>query len=106
MIPGLMFVFTIGLKQDHPAGDRWFAADKAKHFFTAAFVQSASFSAFRVTGLSRDQALAAASVVTAGVSIGKEVADKRGAGTPSGKDLVWDAAGMAAASSLLIRTEH
>jgi uncharacterized protein YfiM (DUF2279 family) len=50
--------------------------------------------------------LAAASVVTAGVSIGKEVADKRGAGTPSGKDLVWDAAGMAAASSLLVRTER
>jgi uncharacterized protein YfiM (DUF2279 family) len=106
MIPGLMFVFTIGLKQDHPTGDRWFAIDKAKHFFTAAFVQSASFSALRVTGLSRDQALVGATVLTAGVSIGKEVADKRGAGTASGKDLAWDAAGMAAASAVLTRTER
>ena len=106
MIPGLIFVFTIGLKQDHSAGDRWFAPDKAKHFFTAAFVQSASFSALRVTGLSRDQALGGATVLTAGVSIVKEVLDKRGAGTASGKDLAWDAAGMAAATALLTRTER
>jgi uncharacterized protein YfiM (DUF2279 family) len=106
MIPGLVFVFTIGLKQDRAPADRWFAVDKAKHFFTAAFVQSASFSALRVTGLPRDHALVGATILTAGVSVGKEIADRRGTGTPSGKDLVWDGAGMAAASALLHRTER
>ena len=99
-------LFTFHLGQEHPRGDTWFSADKAKHFFTAAFVQSASFSALRTTGLSRRGSLVGATVLTSVVSVGKEVADKRLGGTPSGKDLAWDAAGMAAASALLHRTER
>ena len=34
--------------------DRWFARDKAKHFFTAAFVQSVAFSGLRATRVSRE----------------------------------------------------
>jgi uncharacterized protein YfiM (DUF2279 family) len=103
---GWALLFTFHLGQEHPAGDRWFSADKAKHFFTAAFVQSVSFSGLRATGLSRKGSLVGASVFTAGVSVGKEVYDKRFGGTPSAKDLAWDAAGMVAASALLHRTER
>lgn len=100
----LAFMLTFGPAPREP--DRWFAVDKTKHFFTAAFVQSVSFSALRATGLSRNASLAGATVVSAGVSIGKEIRDARGAGTPSVKDLAWDAAGIAAASALLQRTER
>jgi len=33
-----VLVFALHLGQDHPRGDSWFAADKVKHFFTAALV--------------------------------------------------------------------
>lgn len=103
---GLFLAFTLTFGQTPREPDRWFAVDKAKHFFTAAFVQSVSFSAFRATGLSRSGSLAGATVVSATLSIGKEIVDARGAGTASAKDLTWDAAGMAAASALLWRTER
>ena len=103
---GLALMFTLHFGQEHPGGDRWFSADKAKHFFAAAFVQSASFSTLRAAGASRTGALVGATLITAGVSVGKEAYDKRSGGTPSGRDLTWDAAGMVAASALLHRTER
>ena len=103
---GLALLFTLHLGQEHPRGDGWFAADKAKHFFTAALVQSLSFSGLRATGLSKTGSLVGATLLTSAASVGKEAADKRFGGTPSAKDLVWDAAGMVAASALLDRTER
>ena len=50
---GLVLMFTLHFGDEHPSGDRWFAPDKAKHFFTAAFVQSASFSGLRAVGAGR-----------------------------------------------------
>ena len=84
--------------------DPWFGADKVKHFFMAAFVQSVAYSTIRATGAEHRVALAGASVVTAGVSVGKEIWDGRGHGTRSGRDLLWDAAGAVAATELLRRT--
>jgi len=102
---GFVLLFTLHFGQEHPVGDRWFAADKAKHFFTAALAQSMSFSALRAVGLSRNGALVGATVVTGAVSVGKELYDSKSGGDPSLKDLTWDAAGMAAASALLVHTE-
>jgi uncharacterized protein YfiM (DUF2279 family) len=102
---GILLVFTLHFGQEHPSGDRWFAPDKAKHFFMAAFVQSASFGALRTVGAGRSWSLAGASVVTAGVSVGKEIFDARSGGTASAKDLVWDFAGMISASAAVGRTE-
>jgi uncharacterized protein YfiM (DUF2279 family) len=99
---GLIFLFSLHLGT--PSGDRWFAPDKAKHFFTAALVQSASFSAFRATGLARTPSLVGATVVTSVVSVGKELYDRTSGGDPSFKDLAWDGAGLAAATALLHRT--
>ena len=103
---GFLLVFSLHFHDEHPGGDRWFSADKAKHFFTAAFVQSASYGGLRYLGASRSASLAGASVVGATASIGKEVRDARTGGSASGKDLTWDVAGMIAASALLHRTEH
>jgi uncharacterized protein YfiM (DUF2279 family) len=98
---GLALLFTLHFGGDeHPAGDRWFAADKMKHFFMAAFVQSASFGGMRAVGMSKSSSLAGATALTAGVSIGKEVHDRRSGGEFSFKDLTWDAAGMAAGAAL------
>jgi uncharacterized protein YfiM (DUF2279 family) len=103
---GFLLVFTLNFGQEHPAGDKWFSADKAKHFFTAAFVQSASFGGLRAIGVSRPLSLAGASAVSSAVSIGKEIHDARTGGSASGKDLVWDTAGIIAASMVLQRTER
>ncbi len=106
---GLALLFTLhwgGGGGDHSGGDRWFSADKAKHFVTAAFVQSASFSALRLTGANRGNALAGATLVASATSVGKEVYDQHSGGTASAKDLSWDAAGIVAASALLVHTER
>jgi uncharacterized protein YfiM (DUF2279 family) len=102
---GFLLLFTLSRGQAG-GGDHWFAADKAKHFFAAAFVQTVSFSALRAVGASRNGALAGATLVSAAVSIGKEWRDtKTPGGDPSLKDLAWDGVGIVAASALLANTE-
>ena len=86
---------------DHPGGDSWFGADKVKHFFMGAFVQSVAYSAVRATGARHEASLVAATGVTAAVSIGKEWWDAHSGGTPSLRDLTWDAAGAASATLVL-----
>jgi putative lipoprotein len=103
MIHILALVVGLHFGQEHPGGDRWFGADKAKHFFMAAFVQSATYTSLRAVGLNSDASLGGATTVSAGVSIGKEVHDRRHGGAFSGKDLVWDGAGILAASALVRR---
>lgn len=103
---GFALLFTLHFGDDHPKGDRWLSADKAKHFATAAFVQSVAFSGFRVVGVGRTGALVGATAVTSAVSVGKEVYDRRAGGSFSAKDLTWDAGGLLAASLLLHYTER
>jgi putative lipoprotein len=102
----LALLFTLHFGDEHPSGDRWFAPDKAKHFFMSAFIQSASFSALRLTGARWTGSIAGASAMTAIVGVGKELHDARTGGDASFKDLTWDAAGAAGASVLLHQTER
>jgi uncharacterized protein YfiM (DUF2279 family) len=102
---GLILMFTLHFTDEHPGGDRWLSSDKAKHFFTAAFVQSISFSALQTVRVGRTGAFIGATAVSSAVSVGKEIYDQRSGGKASFKDLTWDAAGIAAASVLLRRTE-
>jgi uncharacterized protein YfiM (DUF2279 family) len=104
-VRGFLLVFSLHFHDEHPGGDRWFSSDKAKHFFTAAFVQSASYGGLRYLGVGRNSSLAGATAVSAAVGLGKEIHDARIGGKASSKDLTWDAAGMIAASALLRRTE-
>lgn len=87
-----------------PAPDRWFGPDKLRHFFTAAFVQSMSYSTLRAADAAHKDAIIGASVVTGAVSVGKEIVDVRQRGEFSVRDLAWDVAGGASASLLLSQT--
>jgi uncharacterized protein YfiM (DUF2279 family) len=103
MIRMLALVVGMHLGDEHPGGDRWFSADKAKHFFLAAFVQSVSYTSLRTVGLGEDVSLDGASAISLGVSVGKEIRDRRQGSEVSTKDLVWDVAGIGAATGLLRR---
>lgn len=84
-------------------GDSWLSADKVKHFFLSAFVQSVSYSTLRTARASHDDALLAASALTLAVGVGKEVHDERAGEKFSVRDLAWDAAGAGTAAALLSR---
>ena len=103
---GLVLLFTLHFGDAPASGDRWLSADKAKHFFTSAFVQSASFSAFREVRVSRKGSLIGATAMSAAVGVGKELYDRKFGGDPSFRDLAADGAGILAATVLLRRTER
>lgn len=86
------------------AGDHWFGADKVKHFVMSAFIESVTYSALRSAHVRHDPALIAASSLTLGVGVGKELYDHHSYGLFSVKDLSWDIAGNAAAATVLART--
>ena len=94
----------LGAQAARPA-DRWFGADKVKHFALAFFVQSVGYSVARATGTGHGSSVSVASALTAVVGVGKEWHDRRTTGF-SARDLVWDAAGAGAATLLLRRTER
>jgi len=102
---GLMLVFTLGMHspQQHSA-DPWFGPDKLQHFFASAFVQSLGYGTLRAMGAKHDAALAGATAGTVVVAVGKELYDRGGRGDPSVRDLVWDAAGAASATVLLVHS--
>lgn len=80
--------------------------DKIKHFFLSAFTQSTAYSAARLVRIGHDDALVAASIVTLGVGVGKEVADARAGRRFDVADLAWDIAGGVAASVVLEQTRR
>ncbi|HEX7980219.1 MAG TPA: hypothetical protein VF461_16535 [Gemmatimonadaceae bacterium] len=102
---GLMLVFTLGTHgpQKHSA-DPWFGPDKLQHFFASAFVQSLGYGTLRAIGAEHRTALAGATAGTVVVGVGKELVDRKTHGDASVRDLVWDAAGAASATVLLVRT--
>lgn len=86
--------------------DRWLGADKAKHFLASFFVQSVAYATLRAGDAPHRASIAGASAATAAVGLWKERVDRRRGGPFSARDLVWDAAGGAAATLLLRRTER
>ena len=86
--------------------DRWFGADKVKHFVTAFVVQSVAYAGLRVVDAPHGGALAGATAATAAVSLWKERVDRRATGLFSARDLVWDALGASAAAVALSHTER
>jgi putative lipoprotein len=102
---GLMLVFTLGVHAPRQQGaDPWFGPDKLQHFFASAFVQSMGYGAVRAMGAEHHSALAGATAGTVVVGVGKELHDRATHGDVSARDLVWDAAGAASATALLVRT--
>ncbi|HUR92064.1 MAG TPA: DUF2279 domain-containing protein [Gemmatimonadaceae bacterium] len=83
------------------AMDGWFGADKLKHFFMSAFIQSMAYSSARAAGASHDGAFVSATAATVGFGVGREIYDGRVKRAFSYKDLVWDGAGLAAGMVLV-----
>jgi uncharacterized protein YfiM (DUF2279 family) len=100
----LVFSLQFGRGPGTVADAGWFAPDKAKHFFTSAFVQSVAFSGLRAARVGKTGSLVGATVVSGTVAVGKEWYDSRCGGDPSVKDLAADGAGILAASLLLGHT--
>ncbi len=102
-MPGFTLVLAFHLGSAVPAkpDDGWLSADKAKHFFTSAFVQSVAYSGLRTAAVSKKGSLVGATVVSAAVGVGKEVWDRKFGGDPSWRDLAADGAGILAASLVL-----
>ncbi len=84
--------------------DSWLGVDKIKHFLVSAFIESVSYSALGVVGVSRGNAQAGAISITAGIGVAREIHDGRVKGLFSARDLVWDGAGIAASTYMLRNT--
>ena len=100
---GVVLAFALSLHAPAQGGP---GADKLKHFFLSAFVQSASYATLRLSGVEHDRALWGASGVTVGVGIAKEVNDARRGGRFDVGDLAWDFAGGAAAGVVLAQSHR
>ena len=83
------------------AMDGWLGADKLKHFFMSAFIQSMAYSSARAVGVSHDGAFVSATAATVGFGVGREIYDGRVKRAFSYKDLVWDGAGLAAGAVMV-----
>jgi len=82
------------------APDRWWGEDKLRHASAAFALGAAAGGLARLGGAGPGQAGLAGAAVALGVGGAKELADLGGRGTPSLRDLVWDAVGAAAAAFL------
>ena len=96
---------TAGAQGQH-ARDSWFGADKIKHFFMSAFIESLTFSGLQAGGAHTHAAFAGAIGVTGVFGFAKEFHDKRTYGLFSVRDLVWDGAGAGAGLVMLRSTQH
>ena len=87
--------------------DSWFGADKIKHFFMSAFIESVTYSALQAARVNHRAALGSAIGVTMAVGVGREIHDKRTPGNIfSVRDLTWDAVGATAGAVLLAQTRR
>jgi uncharacterized protein YfiM (DUF2279 family) len=95
----VLLALSLSLGPPGPPPDRWFAEDKLRHFFASFVVTSISAGAARAAGLDPAASAWAGAGVGAGAGVAKEIRDGvRGRGTPSFRDLLWDAVGIAASA--------
>ncbi len=86
--------------------DRWFGADKLKHFVVSALAQSVAFGALQYAGASHRVAVGGSLAAGATLGLGRELHDRRVGGPFSVRDLTWDAAGLAAATLVVRHAER
>lgn len=92
---------VIAILQLPPTLDRWFGADKLKHFLMSALIQSTTYSVARTARVDRTPSQLAGAAAVVGLGVWKELQDRRARKPFSIEDLVWDAAGGLAAGSVL-----
>jgi putative lipoprotein len=87
--------------------DAWFGADKIKHFFMSAFIESVTYSALQAARVNHRAAFGGAVGVTLAFGVGREIHDKRTPGNIfSVRDLTWDVVGTTAGAVLLAQTRR
>ncbi|MGH7481178.1 MAG: hypothetical protein ACRELV_03415, partial [Longimicrobiales bacterium] len=90
-------------RQDEPVDD-WLAEDKLKHLTVSFGATTFGYGAATLAGLDHDAGVAAAIGIAAALGVAKELRDRRSGGPFSVRDLVWDAAGIAAGFLLVDAT--
>jgi putative lipoprotein len=101
-LPALLCLALCGVPPQEPP-DRWFGEDKLRHFFASFVATSLSASAARAAGLDVRTSAAVGAGFGAATGAWKEIRDARGAGDPSLRDAVWDAAGVGGAYAVTVR---
>lgn len=81
---------------ERPA-DTFLGSDKLKHFMMSGFIEALGFNALQAANVNRRASLGAATAVTLGIGISRELHDGRTKGLFSLGDLAWDTLGTAAA---------
>lgn len=102
MVLGIIVGCSGGGPVDVAPPDPWLAEDKIQHFTVSAAATTIGYGGASLA-LERDAALVAAGATALGLGVAKEVWDVRAGGPFSLKDLVWDAAGVALALTLVNR---
>ena len=86
--------------------DHWFGVDKVKHFVVSALAQSVTFGLLQYGGVRPPAAVAGSLAAGAALGVGRELHDRRTKGLFSRRDLVWDAAGLAAGALVVTHAER
>jgi uncharacterized protein YfiM (DUF2279 family) len=88
---------SLKINLKHTAHDQWVAPDKAHHFMASAFITGFTYYACKQElDFSEQQASTVCVSLSLSVGLAKEVYDGvSGKGTPSFKDIIADAAGVA-----------
>jgi uncharacterized protein YfiM (DUF2279 family) len=100
----LLFCLCLSLSVPQEPRDRWIGEDKLKHFLSSFAATTLSAGGARMVGM--DARTAAWVGAGAGASLGvwKEARDFRSpTGTLSFRDLVWDGAGVAAGTAVMLQ---
>lgn len=101
----LMLCLSLGGGQQGPP-DRFFGEDKLKHFFASFVATSLAASGARAAGLDHDASVLVGAGTGVGLGLWKEWTDRNQEGrTASVNDLVWDFAGVGAASVIQLKTQ-
>lgn len=106
MIPPVLAVcFCLSLPVGGPPQeDRWVGEDKVKHFLASFVATSLAAGVARAAGADAEASAWAGAGAGATLGVWKELRDRgREGATPSARDLVWDAAGVTAATAVLLQ---
>ncbi|WP_437912764.1 hypothetical protein WME73_37890 [Sorangium sp. So ce302] len=82
------------------AADPWFGDDKMRHFCASIALAGGGYALGALATSDLRQRLALGAAVALGAGLAKEVYDAAGHGTPSVRDVVWDALGTSAGLGL------
>lgn len=80
--------------------------DKVKHFMMSGFIEAIGFNALQAANVDRSASLGAATAVTLGIGVARELHDRKTNGLFSLGDLAWDALGIGSALLLISHTQR